>query len=183
MKFGQIFECDIANGEGSRTSLFVSGCTHHCKECFNPETWDFDFGKEYTRATEDFIIETLRPEYIKGLSILGGEPMEPANQVEVRRLVERVRREVPRADIWIYSGYRMEELLSRFCKRCHTEDTLPILRNTDILVDGEFHASERNLMLKFRGSSNQRIIDVRATLAKYDEGLDAIILAEKYRSS
>ena len=104
MKFGQIFECDIANGEGCRTSLFVSGCTHHCKECFNPETWDFNFGQDYTAETEELIIDSLRPEYIRGLTILGGEPMEPANQPEVRRLVERVKRELPGSDIWIYSG-------------------------------------------------------------------------------
>ncbi len=180
MKFGQIFECDIANGEGCRTSLFVSGCTHHCKECFNPETWDFEYGQEYTAETEDFIIDSLRPEYIRGLTILGGEPMEPANQPTVRRLVERVKKEIPKADIWIYSGYTLEELVSRFYKRCHTEDTIPILRCTDVLVDGEFHIDQKNIMLKFRGSSNQRIIDVPATLAKYDEGADTVILAEKY---
>ena len=180
MKFGQIFECDIANGEGCRTSLFVSGCTHHCKECFNPETWDFDFGQEYTAKTEDFIIDSLRPEYIKGLTVLGGEPMEPANQTEVRHLAERVKKELPGKDIWIYTGYRFEELISRFNKRCHTDDTLPILRCTDILVDGEFHIAEKNIMLKFRGSSNQRIIDVPATLAKYDAGADTIIPAAKY---
>ena len=180
MKFGQIFECDIANGEGCRTSLFVSGCTHHCKECFNPETWDFDFGQPYTKETEDLIIESLRPKYIKGLTVLGGEPMEPSNQTEVRKLVERVKKEIPRADIWIYSGYRIEELLSSHNKRCHTEDTLPILRHTDILVDGEFHAAERNIMLKFRGSSNQRIIDVPATLLKYEAGIETVVQAEKY---
>ena len=94
MRFGQIFECDIANGEGCRTSLFVSGCTHHCKECFNPETWDFSFGQEYTQETEDMILDSLHSDYIRGLTILGGEPMEPANQREIRRLVERVRQEV-----------------------------------------------------------------------------------------
>lgn len=180
MNYGQIFECDIANGEGCRTSLFVSGCTHHCKECFNPETWDFGFGREYTRQTEDFIINTLRPRYIKGLTLLGGEPMEPANQPSIRTLVERVKKEVPHADIWIYSGYKLEELLSPHHKRCHTEDTLPILRCTDILVDGEFHIEEKNIMLRFRGSANQRIIDVQATLAKYDNGVETVIMADKY---
>ncbi len=178
MNFGQIFECDIANGEGCRTSLFVSGCTHHCRECFNPETWDFSFGQEYTGETEDFIIESLKPEYIKGLTILGGEPMEPSNQKEIRRLTERVRDEVPHADVWIYTGYTMEELMDERNGRCHTGDTLPILKHTDILVDGEFHIDEKNLMLRFRGSANQRIIDVKATLSAYEEGKSKIILSK-----
>ncbi|MCR5775314.1 MAG: anaerobic ribonucleoside-triphosphate reductase activating protein [Lachnospiraceae bacterium] len=180
MKFGQIFECDIANGEGCRTSLFVSGCTHHCKECFNPETWDFNFGDEYTQSTEDFILDSLRPEYIRGLTILGGEPMEPRNQVYVRKLVERVKKEIDHADIWIYSGYTIEELTDPGNKRCHTGDTMPILQCTDILVDGEFHIAEKNIMLKFRGSSNQRIIDVKATLEKNGNGEDTVVLAEQY---
>ena len=179
MNFGQIFECDIANGEGCRTSLFVSGCTHHCKECFNPETWDFAFGKPYTKETEDFIMDTLRPDYIRGLTILGGEPMEPANQAEVRRLVERVKKETPKRSVWIYSGYKIEELLDPDNKRCHTEDTLPVLRCTDVLVDGEFHIEEKNIMLKFRGSSNQRIIDVPAMLKKLDTGKMEIVLVER----
>ena len=180
MNFGQIFECDIANGEGCRTSLFVSGCTHHFRECFNPETWNFDFGEPYTDKTEEFIIESLRSDYIRGLSILGGEPMEPENQPVVRQLVERVKSEVPKADIWIYSGYTIEELLDEGNTRCHTEDTLPILQKTDILVDGEFVLEKKNIMLKFRGSSNQRIIDVPATLQRYGKQRDILVLAEKY---
>ncbi len=180
MKFGQIFECDIANGEGCRTSLFVSGCTHHCKECFNPETWDFDFGQEYTGETEEMIIDSLRPEYIRGLTVLGGEPMEPANQTEVRHLVERVKKEIPDADVWIYSGYTFEELMDPGNRRCHTEDTLPLLKHTDILVDGEFSIAEKNIMLKFRGSSNQRIINVPATLRNYDSGDMSVVLADQY---
>ncbi|MBO5550854.1 MAG: anaerobic ribonucleoside-triphosphate reductase activating protein, partial [Lachnospiraceae bacterium] len=167
------------NGEGCRTSLFVSGCTHHCRECFNPETWDFGFGEPYTKDTEDFIISTLKPDYIRGLTILGGEPMEPANQPEVRALVERVKREIPGADIWIYSGYTVEELLDPD-KSCRTEDTLPILRCTDILVDGEFHPEEKNIMLKFRGSANQRIIKVAETLAGFEAGRPEVIPAEEY---
>lgn len=177
MHFGQIFECDIANGEGCRTSLFVSGCTHHCKECFNPETWDFSFGQEYTQETEDMILDSLHSDYIRGLTILGGEPMEPANQREIRKLVERVRQEVFHADVWIYSGYTFEELMDEGNKHCHTEDTLPILRGTDILVDGEFHIDEKNISLRFRGSANQRIIDVPATLASYAGGKNRIILS------
>ncbi len=177
MYFGQIFECDIANGEGCRTSLFVSGCTHHCRECFNPETWDFSFGQEYTGETEDMIVESLKNDYIRGLTILGGEPMEPVNQTVIRKLIERVRREVPRADVWIYSGYTFEELMDEGNKRCHTDDTVPILRGTDILVDGEFHIEEKNIMLRFRGSSNQRIIDVPATMKAFDKGSAGIVLS------
>ncbi|MBR1524658.1 MAG: radical SAM protein, partial [Lachnospiraceae bacterium] len=149
-------------------------------DCFNPETWDFNFGEEYTKQTEDFIIETLKPEYIKGLTILGGEPMEPANQPDVRALVMRVKREIPGADIWIYSGYRIEELTDPDNKRCHTGDTMPILQNTDILVDGEFHIEEKNIMLRFRGSANQRIIDVPETLKRYASGGTAAVLADRY---
>ncbi len=178
MNYGQIFECDIANGEGCRTSLFVSGCTHHCKECFNPETWDFSYGKEYTQETEDFIINSIKPDYIRGITVLGGEPMEPANQPFVRRLLERVKKEVPHADVWVYSGYTFEELVNRFYKRAHTEDTMPLLKCVDILVDGEFHIAERNISLRFRGSSNQRIIDVQKTLKAYEDGLEKIILSE-----
>ncbi len=181
MKYGQIFECDIANGEGCRTSLFVSGCTHHCKECFNPETWDFAFGEEYTQETEDFIIASLKPEYIRGLTILGGEPMEPQNQPTVRKLVERVKTEVPHADIWIYSGYTFEQLMSEQYTRAHTENTLPILKCIDILVDGEFHIEEKNIMLKFRGSANQRLIDVQESLRSFESGSDQVILS-KYMS-
>ncbi|MCR5746407.1 MAG: anaerobic ribonucleoside-triphosphate reductase activating protein [Lachnospiraceae bacterium] len=178
MNFGQIFECDIANGEGCRTSLFVSGCTHHCRECFNPETWDFSFGQEYTQQTEDMIVDSLKNEYIRGLTILGGEPMEPANQKVIRKLIERINRETPRADVWIYSGYTFEELTDKDNKRCHTEDTLPILNGIDILVDGEFHIEEKNIMLRFRGSSNQRIIDVKATMNEYNSGSDKVVLSE-----
>ena len=176
MNYAEIKKVDIANGPGVRVSLFVSGCRNHCKGCFNPETWDFGFGQPYTSKTEDYIVESLKPVYIKGLSILGGEPMEPANQKEVRSLTERVKREVENADIWIYSGYRIEELMDPDNKRCHTEDTLTILQNTDVLVDGEFQAEKKNIMLKFRGSSNQRIIDVPPTLENYRNGINTVVI-------
>ena len=123
MNYGEIYYCDIANGIGCRTSLFVSGCTHHCKGCFNECTWDFQYGKPYTKEVEDAIIESINHTYISGLSILGGEPMEPSNQKEIRKLIERVVNEVPEATIWIYSGYTWEELIDSNNKRCHTEDT------------------------------------------------------------
>lgn len=165
MNYGQIYYTDIANGEGMRTDLFVSGCTHHCKNCFNEMTWDFQYGEPYTPEVEDKIIDSLRPSWIAGLTILGGEPMEVVNQVAVRGLVERVKREVLHANIWIYSGYTYEELTDPDNKRCHSEDTMPILEHIDVLVDGRFVEELKNLRLHYRGSSNQRIINVPETLA------------------
>lgn len=166
MNYGEIKTTDIANGVGVRTSLFVSGCTHHCEGCFNEETWDFNFGKTFTKEVEDEIIETLRPAYVSGLTILGGEPMEVVNQKVLRPFIERVRAEVPGKTIWIYSGYTWEELTDENNKRCHSEDTMEILKNIDVLVDGEFKLDLKNISLKFRGSSNQRIIDVQRTLVE-----------------
>jgi anaerobic ribonucleoside-triphosphate reductase activating protein len=168
MNYGQIIKNDVANGAGCRTSLFVSGCTHHCKGCFNEMTWDFGYGYPYTQEVEDEIIESLKPSYISGLTVLGGEPMEIVNQKYVRRLLERVKKEVPKANIWIYTGYLWEELTDPANTRCHSEDTMPVLQMVDILVDGEFVLDKKDIMLRFKGSSNQRIIDVRATLAEGD---------------
>ena len=164
MNYGEIKTTDIANGVGVRTSLFVSGCTHHCKGCFNEETWDFNFGKAFTKEVEDEIIESIRPAYVSGLTILGGEPMEVVNQKVLRPFIERVRSEVPGKTIWVYSGYTWEELVDENNKRCHSEDTMEILHNIDVLVDGQFKLDLKNISLKFRGSSNQRIIDVNKTL-------------------
>ena len=166
MNYGQIYYNDVANGVGCRTAFFVSGCTHHCEGCFNEMTWDFNYGEKYTKATEDEIIESLKPAYINGLTILGGEPMEIVNQKEIRPLLERVKKEVPKATIWIYSGYLWEELTDKNNKRCHGDDTDAILSMIDILVDGEFILEKKNIMLRFRGSENQRVIDVPATLKK-----------------
>lgn len=146
--------------------MFVSGCTHHCKGCFNEMTWDFNYGVPYTKEVEDEIIESLKPEYIAGLTILGGEPMEIVNQKEIRPLIERIKKDVPRATIWIYSGYLWEELTDPANTRCHGEDTDAILGMIDVLVDGEFVLDKKNLMLRFRGSENQRVIDVKESLAK-----------------
>ncbi len=173
MNYGEIFYADIANGIGCRTSLFVSGCTHHCKGCFNEMTWDFHYGLPYTKEVENQIVESLKPDYIAGLTILGGEPMEVANQKEIRPLIERIKKEVPHATIWIYSGYTWEELIDPDNRRCHSEDTEPILSAIDILVDGEFVQEKKDIRLRFRGSSNQRIIDVPRTRAAKD-----VILSE-----
>ncbi len=161
MNYGQVFYADTANGIGCRISLFVSGCTHHCQECFNQETWDFQYGVPFDREAEDDIIAHLKPAYIDGLSLLGGEPMEPSNQRALRPFLERVKEECPGATVWIYSGYTWEELTDPEDRRCHTEDTDRILGMTDILVDGEFRRELKDIRLRFRGSANQRIIDVR----------------------
>jgi anaerobic ribonucleoside-triphosphate reductase activating protein len=164
MNYGQVYYNDVANGVGCRTAFFVSGCTHHCKGCFNEMTWDFNYGVPYTKEVEDEIVESLKPDYIAGLTILGGEPMEIVNQKEIRPLLERIKKEVPKATIWIYSGYTWEELTDKDNKRCYGEDTEAILSMTDVLVDGEFMLDKKNLMLRFRGSENQRVIDVRKSL-------------------
>lgn len=164
MNYGQIFRVDTANGVGCRTSLFVSGCTHCCPGCFQPETWDFAYGEPYTREVEDLIVRSLEPPYINGLTILGGEPMEPENQAAILPLIRRVRA-MEGKTIWIYSGYTWEELTAPGSPRCRCEHTDELLRSIDVLVDGEFHLAEKDISLQFRGSSNQRVIDVPASLA------------------
>ena len=163
MNYGEIKNYDIANGEGVRVSLFVSGCTHHCKNCFNPETWSFEYGKPFTKETEDYIIECLSPDYIDGLSLLGGEPFEPQNQQVLLPFLRRVRNELPDKTIWCYTGYLFDkELLSESRARCEfTDETLSLI---DVLVDGEFVQDLYDISLAFRGSSNQRIIDVQKSL-------------------
>ena len=161
MKYSAVKYCDIANGEGVRTSLFVSGCRRHCPFCFNPDTWSFDYGEEFSQQIQDEIVESLRPRYIRGLSLLGGEPMEPENQAGLVDFVERVKREYPEKPIWCYTGMTYEELLGR----CRTEATDRLLSCIDILVDGPFVQDLKDITLRFRGSSNQRIIDVPATRA------------------
>ena len=143
--------------------LFVSGCTHHCKGCFQPETWDFSYGAPYTEAVEKEIIESLRPSYVNGLTLLGGEPFEPQNQRVLVRLLRRVRRELPEKTIWSFSGYTWEELTGESRARCEVTDEM--LSMLDVLVDGEFVEEKRNISLRFRGSENQRLIDVPKTRA------------------
>lgn len=166
MRYGEIKNCDIANGEGVRVTLFVSGCTHHCKGCFNPDTWDFDYGMPYTTETEENITDMLRPSYINGLTLLGGEPMEPDNQRALLSLVKRVKLLFPEKDIWCYSGYTFEELTGESRARCECTDEL--LSYIDVLVDGEFVEEKKNISLAFRGSENQRIIDLKKTFEKGD---------------
>lgn len=161
MNYGAIKKCDIANGVGVRTVLFVSGCTHHCKGCFQPETWNFDYGERYTKATEDEIIESLRPDYVDGITLLGGEPFEPENQRELVKLLRRIKKELPQKTVWSFSGYTYEELTGD--SRAVCEVTNEMLSMLDVLVDGEFVEAKRNISLRFRGSENQRLIDMNKT--------------------
>ncbi len=164
MHYGTIKPYDIANGEGVRVSLFVSGCRHHCKNCFNPETWRFDYGSPFTAETVAQILEWLEPSYIQGLTLIGGEPMEPENQRELLPLVQAVRQKFgKKKDIWCYTGCILEtELLQDGAYRCEITDTL--LHEIDILVDGPFLEEQKSLTLAFRGSENQRILRLREIL-------------------
>lgn len=161
MNYGAIKKCDIANGVGVRTVLFVSGCTHHCKGCFQPETWNFDYGERYTKETEDEIIESLRPDYVDGITLLGGEPFEPENQRELVKLLRRIKKELPQKTVWSFSGFTYEELTGD--SRAVCEVTNEMLSMLDVLVDGEFVEAKRNISLRFRGSENQRLIDMNKT--------------------
>ena len=161
MNYSAIKNWDIANGYGVRVSLFVSGCTHHCKNCFNKETWSFTSGEPFTKEVEDKIISDLAPSYIDGLSLLGGEPMEKVNQKGLLPFIKRVKEAYPDKNIWCYTGYLYEDLLPG--GKVHTEDTDELLSLIDILVDGEFVEELYSIMLKFRGSSNQRVIDLCKT--------------------
>lgn len=163
MNYSLIRNCDIANGPGVRVSLFVSGCTRHCPGCFQPETWDFSYGEPFTLKTQMEILQLLKPNYIDGLTVLGGEPFEPCNQSSLLPFVETVRKEYPNKTIWFYSGYTYEQFMDR------TGDdkiiTEFILDKIDILVDGPFIQDKKNVALTFRGSENQRIINIMDTMA------------------
>ena len=163
MKFATIKKFDIANGPGARTCLFVSGCTHACPGCFNYEAWDFEFGNEFTKEVEDDIIESLKPTYVRGLTLLGGEPMEPSNQRALAPFLRRVRKAFPHKSIWVFTGDLLENLQNEQSRR-HTEETQSILECIDVLVDGPFVKDLYDITLRFRGSSNQRIIDMPKTL-------------------
>ncbi|MCD8146426.1 MAG: anaerobic ribonucleoside-triphosphate reductase activating protein [Clostridiales bacterium] len=163
MNYAAIKTHDIANGPGVRVSLFVSGCTHHCEGCFNPETWDFHYGQPYTAETEQEILDACDKPYIRGLSLLGGEPFEPANQKALLPLLRRFREQFPDKTVWCYSGYNyeMDMLTGQVGDWAVTKEMLSLL---DVLVDGEFILDQKDLNLRFRGSANQRIIDVPRSL-------------------
>ena len=159
MNYIEIKKYDIANGEGIRISLFVSGCTHKCKGCFNTKAWNFNSGKSFTNETLNEIIEALKPNYIKGLSLLGGEPFEIENVVTLIEIIKKIKKEYPKKDIWAYSGYTYEELIKNDIKK-------ELVNLIDVLVDGKFILELKNPSLAFRGSSNQRIIDIKKSIKK-----------------
>ncbi|HEY9575694.1 MAG TPA: anaerobic ribonucleoside-triphosphate reductase activating protein [Lachnospiraceae bacterium] len=163
MNYSAIKYCDIANGTGVRTVLFVSGCRNRCEGCFQPKTWDFSYGFEFTKDVEEKILKSLEPSYIAGLTVLGGEPFEEENQKVLLPFLKRVRCEFPKKSIWAYTGYIFDKDL-KVGGRKYTENTRELLSCLDVLVDGPFDLQKKNLMLKFRGSENQRLIDVRASL-------------------
>ncbi len=167
MYYGNIKKNDIADGEGVRVSLFVSGCTNHCHNCFQPETWNFNYGEPYTCETENEIIEELSKTYISGLTLLGGDPFELDNQRELVKLCRHVRKMFPEKNIWSYTGFILDEDLLLGGKR-HCEVTDEFLSYLDVLVDGPFIEEKKDIMLKFRGSSNQRVIDVKKTMEAED---------------
>ena len=163
MNYADIKRIDVANGPGIRVSLFVSGCTHHCKNCFNPETWDFGFGKPFTEKEIDEILDYLEPSHIKGLSLLGGEPFEFSNQQGLLPLMRKFKEKFPEKDVWCYTGYDFEADIKKKMMVMWSE-TRELIPYIDILVDGRFVEELKNLQLRFRGSSNQRIIDVKKSL-------------------
>ena len=163
MYYADIKKADVANGLGVRVSVFVSGCTHHCKNCFNEEAWDFHYGNEFTQKEIDKVIELMDHSYVAGLSLLGGEPFEHINQQGLLPLVKIVKEKFPDKNIWCYSGYTFEnDIIDRMCKEW--KETPEFLSYIDVLVDGKFEEDKKDLSLRFRGSSNQRIIDVQKSL-------------------
>ncbi|MBP3388880.1 MAG: anaerobic ribonucleoside-triphosphate reductase activating protein [Clostridia bacterium] len=163
MHYGEIKDCDIANGIGVRVTLFVSGCTNRCEGCFQPQTWDFGYGQPFTAETEERLLSMLAPAYIHGLTLLGGEPFEPDNQRALLPFVRRVKAQYPRKTVWAFSGFTFEELTTPGSHpRCEVTDEL--LSLLDVLVDGRFVLAEKDITLRFRGSRNQRILDMPATL-------------------
>lgn len=172
MKYGTIKKYDIADGLGVRVSLFVSGCRIHCKGCFNSATWDFNYGKEFTEETINEIIQALTPSYISGLTVLGGEPFEPENQVQLLPLLRAVKANFPEKNIWFYTGYIYEKDLLPENGKKHTAFTDEILSYIDTLVDGPFILEEKDISLQFRGSKNQRIIPLSEIRKEIQSGIE-----------
>ena len=172
MRYASIKKCDVANGTGIRVSIFVSGCHHHCKGCFNTDAWDFTFGEEYTDEVEEKILASLDRDYVQGLTLIGGEPLEYVNQKGLVSLVKKAKEKFPQKTIWCYTGYKFDDdVMNDMMKKW--PETEEIVSNLDIVVDGKYDDDLRDLNLRFKGSSNQRIIDVKKTL---DSG--TVILAE-----
>lgn len=163
MHYGEIKVCDVANGPGVRVTLFVSGCTNRCEGCFQPQTWAFDFGQPFTAETEEYILAQMAPAYIKGLTVLGGEPFEPGNQAALLPFLRRYKAQYPDKNLWMFSGFTFEELTTPG-HHANCPETAEILGMLDVLVDGRFVLAQRDLTLRFRGSRNQRLLDMPATL-------------------
>lgn len=165
MNYAKIKKCDVANGPGVRVSLFVSGCNHKCKNCFNQEAWNFEYGNQFTEKEEKQILEDLKPEYVAGLSLLGGEPFEKTNQEGLVPLIKKVKQTYPDKKIWCYTGFTFDkQILGKMIGEENRETTKEMLNNIDYIVDGKFVEELKNPSLKFRGSSNQRIIDVKKSM-------------------
>lgn len=160
MNYSGVKYCDIANGLGVRTVLFVSGCRNHCEGCFQPETWDFNYGNKFDEKIQEELLKSLEPDYVKGLTLLGGDPFEPENQKELLPFIKKVKDKFDMKDIWAYTGYILDKDLSEGGK-CYTENTKEMLSYIDVLIDGPFILKQKDMMLKFRGSANQRLIDMK----------------------
>ncbi len=173
MNYCALRTCDVANGPGMRVTLFVSGCTNHCPGCFQPETWDFDYGQPFTAETQAHILDLLAPEYISGLTLLGGDPFEPSNQRALLPLLQAVKAQYPRKTVWAFTGFLLDDELQRDGSHPRCEVTDEMLTYIDILVDGRFIEAQKDVRLKFKGSANQRTIDVPKTLAQ-----GKVVLAE-----
>jgi len=172
MRYASVKKCDVANGTGIRVSIFVSGCHHHCKGCFNTDAWDFNFGKEYNEEIEESILKELDKSYIQGLSLLGGEPLEHVNQKGLLSLVKKAKERYPEKTIWCYTGYKFDDdVMGKMFETW--PETKELVSNLDVVVDGKYDEDLRDLNLRFKGSSNQRIIDVQKTLEKNE-----VILAD-----
>ena len=164
MNYCALKNCDVANGPGMRISLFVSGCTNHCPGCFQPETWNFDYGEPFTEETEEEVLRLLDHSYIDGLTLLGGDPMEPSNQRALMPLLRKIRSRLPGTTIWCYTGFLLDEELLREGSHPRCEVTDEMLRCLDVLVDGRFQEELKDIRLNFKGSANQRIIDLPKSL-------------------
>lgn len=163
MNYAGIKYCDIANGTGCRTVLFVSGCRNACKGCFQPQTWDFGYGEPFDEKVQEEVLKSLEPDYITGITVLGGEPFEPENQKELVPFMRKVVARYPNKNVWAFTGYIYDKDLVAGGRR-HTEDTDEMLSMIDVLVDGPFQEEKKDITLKFRGSSNQRILDLKETI-------------------
>lgn len=181
MHFGNIKEFSIENGEGVRVSLFVSGCRNACKNCFSQHTWAFDYGEPFTEEIENYIIDKIRPDYMAGLTVLGGEPFEPENQAELLPFLKKVREALPNKTIWMYSGFTYEQLCGDTRGNC--PETQEIFRLIDVLVDGRFVEEKKNLRIRFRGSENQRIINMPETLRTGQVVLREDLMKERERTN